>query len=172
MPRRFVAMALLVGACRERPSAVVPDPAAQASTAPSSAVSGKSSYAATCAAIAAEIEALSPDHPQLAGFHADSAALEPDCRITHTYHCHPAKHGGGWSAGVPQPDADGLWLHLGIFDPTGPAATSQLYTQPAFLPARTLHGRRVVLFVHEGSATKPLQLEILKILRRHGMQEP
>ncbi|MBK7402582.1 MAG: hypothetical protein IPJ34_41720 [Myxococcales bacterium] len=175
MARAWLAMALLVGACREPPSAAVADPAAKASSAPSpsSAVGpSKSSHAATCAAIAREIAALAVDHPQLAGFHADSATLEPDCRIVHTYHCHPAKHVGGWAAGVPEPDADGLWLHLGIFDPAGPAATSQLYTQPAMLPDRTLDGRRVVLFVHEGSATKPLQLEILKILRRYGLKEP
>ena len=128
------------------------------------AAPGGPDYAATLRAIALEIAALKPAYPQLAAF--DAQRVEPSApSLTYAFHTHAAAPGAGWSSGVPQPDADGLWFYLDFHDPD---STAQIHTQPV-IAAQCFGARRVSLLILEGSATRPLEGEIQKILRHHGV---
>ena len=128
-------------------------------------------YAALCRAIAADIEALRDEFPQLADFDADKAIVKESCTIGYTYKCHPATHVGGWTAAAPNPDPDGLWFHLGIWDEQDPEeAGAQVNTQPAIPPWR-IGARRVTFLILEGDETRSVAAEIFEILTRHGLVE-
>ncbi|NTW67625.1 MAG: hypothetical protein HGB21_15170, partial [Nitrospirae bacterium] len=86
--------------------------------------------------IAREIEAMKPEFPQLADFSA-AKALDPDAdQIAYQFHTHRASHNGGWTSGVPNPDADGIWFYI---DFHAPASESQ-YTVPPWVSMRQLEG--------------------------------
>lgn len=117
-------------------------------------------------AVAADIEALAASHPPLADFraatHFDAAAQ----RIDYAFRTHPPAGSGGWTAAVPNPDADGLWFHLDVHDP---ASTAQIHTQPMTEPL-CLGPRRVSLLVLEGAATPPVAGLLRASLERHGVR--
>lgn len=82
-------------------------------------------YPAICQSIADEIAAIRGTYPQLAGFEATAT----DCTITYAHHTHRATHVGGWTAGVPNPDPDGVWFYIGVWDPADPVqAMAQIKT--------------------------------------------
>lgn len=121
-------------------------------------------YTATLRAIALEIAALKPAYPQLAAFDAQRIdASVPS--LSYAFHTHAAAPGAGWSSGVPQPDADGVWFYLDFHDP---ASTAQIHTQPV-IAAQCFGARRVSLLILEGRATRPLEAELQDILRHHGV---
>jgi len=128
------------------------------------AVPDATDYTAALRAIARDIAALKPVFPQLAAFDAQRLdAAVPS--LTYAFHTHAAAPGPGWSSGVPQPDADGIWFYLDFHDPN---STAQIHTQPV-IAAQCFGARRVSLLMLEGSATRPLEGEIQKILRHHGV---
>lgn len=148
--KSVVVLAALVAAC--------PHPG----TAPSSDVD------ASCTAIAADVEALRPRFPALVEFRA-SSAMQRDCRIEYGFHTrHPTGRGGGWTAQVPAPDPDGVWLYIGLYDPHGPEANDQINTQPV-LPDWWVGSRKVTLLIQEGADTRGLGDAIVDVLHRHGM---
>jgi hypothetical protein len=126
-------------------------------------------YPAICTAIADDIEQIARDYPQLADYDARSARTA-ECTISYDYHTHRATKGGGWAAGVPNPDPDGVWFHIGVWDPSSPEATMQINTQPV-LPSWWIGGRRVTFLSLEGEQVKPVSSALLAILKRHGMTE-
>lgn len=125
-------------------------------------------YAATMAAIAADIAQLKAEFPQLVDFSPLSNLDRESLVIRYQYRTHRprAENGlrGGWSAGVPNPDADGVWFYLNLHDP---GSLSQIDTQPAMLPI-CLGRKRVTFLILEGKETKPLGGRIFTILKRHG----
>jgi hypothetical protein len=128
----------------------------------------RSPDADTLGAIARDIERLQPDFPQLEAFSAarnlDAATLQ----ITYAYRTHAARHPGGWTAGVPNPDDDGLWFLVDFHDP---ASTAQLHTQPMTGPALCLGDKRVAFLILEGAKARPVQGAIHAVLVRHGVVE-
>jgi hypothetical protein len=126
-------------------------------------------YPAICAAIAAEIEELGREYSQLAAYDANSA--RSDCTISYDYHTHdPPRGRGGWAGSVPEPDPDGIWFHIGVWDPRSSEATMQINTQPA-LPPWWIGDRRVTFLVLEGEQVKPVAAALVAILKRHGMTQ-
>ena len=124
---------------------------------------------ATCAAIAEDIEKLGHNFRQLADF--DATTARTGCHIDYARHTHRAAQTGGWSAGVPAPDPDGIWFHIGIWDPNDPAeAMSQINTQPD-VPPRWIGDRKVTFLILEGNDVTPVASVITAVLRRHGLVE-
>jgi len=124
-------------------------------------------YAATCRAIADDIERIRGGYAQFVEFRA-SAARQSDCTMSYAFHTHKPTSRGGWSSAVPQPDPDGIWFYLGVYDPNGPDAMSQINTQP-MVPNWWIGDRRVMFLILEGERTKLAADAILAILHRHGM---
>ena len=124
------------------------------------------SFPGTCNSIADDIEKVARQFPQLINFRA---ADQHDCTIRYQHKTHPPARTGGWSSGVPHPDADGIWFYIGIYDPNGPAAESQIHTQPV-VPNWWIGTRKVMFLILEGDKTTPAAAAITKILERHGMQ--
>lgn len=86
-----------------------------------------------CAEIARDIAALKPRYPQLSAFDANGVIVgHGECWINYAYRTHRATHRGGWMAQVPNPDPDGVWFHIAIWDPEGPGRMSQINTQPGY----------------------------------------
>ncbi len=162
--------ALLLAACASGPPSPAPSTARADRSAPSHAAAAPD-LDATCRAIAADIRRLRDRFPQLADVERARITMGRSCRISFEHRCHRATHAGGWSAAVPNPDPDGVWFYLGLWDESDPAeAAAQINTQPV-MPLRTLGGKRVTFLILEGKATRPLGGELLRILKRHGLRE-
>jgi len=150
----------------------VATPTEQAAAAPptqavtQAAASPPPSFPATCHEIAKDIEKLARQYPQLINFRAVD---QKDCWISYEYKTHRSTSRGGWSAGVPQPDPDGVWFHIGVYDPNGPDAQAQIHTQPV-VPNWWIGSRKVMYLILEGDKAKRAAPAITKILERHGMQ--
>lgn len=120
-------------------------------------------YARVMRDIARDIAALKPEYPQLAGF--DAAKVDGgEPKISYGFHTHAAPRSGGWTSGVPNPDADGVWFYIDFHDPD---STAQIHTQPV-IAAQCLGTKRVSLLILEGAATRPLEAQIQRILQAHG----
>jgi hypothetical protein len=127
----------------------------------------KPDYPAICQSIADEIAGIRASYPQLAEFEATAT----DCTITYAHHTHRANQVGGWTAGVPNPDPDGVWFYIAVWDPADPAeASSQINTQP-MTPQRWIGKRRVTYLILEGDQTTRVGDELLSILKHHEMTE-
>jgi hypothetical protein len=150
--RSVAALAVLLLACAQPRARDTPKP-----------------WPATCRAIADDIERIRSEYPQLVEFRA-ATALRGDCTMSYEHHTHRATTRGGWSAGVPHPDPDGIWFYIGIYDPAGPEAMSQIHTQPV-VPDWWIRDRKVMVLVLEGDQTKRAGQALLAILQRHGMAE-
>jgi len=151
---RALLLALLIGCGSSASTPVAPMPAGS-----------PPSFPATCNAIARDIEVLA-DFPQLDDFRA---ADQHDCHVSYSYRTKPPSgRGGGYSAGIPRPEPDGIFLYIGIWDPNAPN-NRQLDTQPVSM--YKLGDRRVTLIVSQGAQTKNAFPAILEILKRHGMTE-
>jgi hypothetical protein len=117
-------------------------------------------------AVATDIEALGARHAQLAAFRAADHLDLAQARIDYAWHTHAAARTGGWTSGVPAPDADGIWLYIDVHDP---ASTLQIHTQPV-VERLCLAGARVSLLVLEGDQVDPAAGELRRILERHGVR--
>lgn len=138
------------------------------SSSPRGAASEFSPDAGTLASIAHDIEGLKKKYPQLEEFSSqgnlDSAALT----ISYAYRTHQAKRSGGWTAGVPNPDEDGIWFYLEFHDP---ASVSQIHTQPVTIARQCLGDKAVAFLILEGTKTKSVNGAIWHVLRKHGVAE-
>jgi hypothetical protein len=118
-------------------------------------------------AIARDIEKLKPKFPQLKDFSAQKHFVPSRAVINYSFHTHAPKHRGGWTAGVPNPDNDGLWFYIDLHDPN---STAQIHTQPLTMEF-CLGGKRVSFLSLEGTDTKSVAPAIREILRKHGAHE-
>src|SRR5437016_7607018 len=79
-------------------------------------------------AIGKDIARLKHKFPQLGEFSV-SQHVHPDrLTIDYAYRTHRAEHRGGWTAGVPNPNDDGVWFFI---DFHAPDSTAEIHTQPA-----------------------------------------
>lgn len=148
----------------------VPTPTEQAATAPAipqqrAVIPVQVTFPATCTSIASDIEKLTRQYAQLANYRAVDQA---ECTIRFAHKTHRSTARGGWSAGVPQPDPDGIWFYIGIYDPRGPEAQAQIHMQPV-VPDWWIGSRKVMFLILEGDKTTPAAGAIMKILERHGL---
>jgi hypothetical protein len=111
-------------------------------------------------AIARDIEALGSAYPQLAAFRAAQHLDRDRLVIEYAFHTHTATHRGGWTAGVPNPDADGIWLHVDLHDADSKA---QIHTQPD-VPLLDALGEKLLMLLLEGMTVKPAAGELRAIL--------
>lgn len=63
--------------------------------------------------IGSEIEELREYYPQLCKFTPAKHVQVESLRISYEYKTHEPTHRGGWRAGVPHPDPDGIWFRAG-----------------------------------------------------------
>ena len=119
-------------------------------------------------AIAAEIEALKTDYPQLAEFSAARNLVRDALEIVYVFHTHSPPRTGGWTSGVPHPDDDGVWFALDFHDPR---STLEKHTQPKAHEKQCFGDMQVQLLMLEGKKTRPLNGPIWKILRKHGVEK-
>jgi hypothetical protein len=123
------------------------------------------SFPETCEAIARDIQMLGRQYPQLASYHADGR----ECRIWFEYRTTAPQGGGGWTGATPYPQPDGIWFYIGIYDPNGPEAQSQIHTQPA-VPNWWIGSRKVMFLLKEGTQTTRAAPAIFKVLENHGLE--
>jgi hypothetical protein len=126
-------------------------------------------YPTECKRIADELEVLDRQFPQMADYRSVDA--HHDCRLSYEHHTHRSRRAGGWSAEVPNPDPDGVWFHIGLWDPNDPReANAQINTQP-MLPDWWIGERRVTFLILEGEHTKSVADAIIAVLKRHHLRE-
>src|SRR5262245_52945003 len=78
-------------------------------------------------AIAMDIEKLKTDFPQLRDFSAATHLHAEPPSISYAFHTHAPERAGGWTSGVPNPDADGIWFYIDLHNPS---SRLQIHTQP------------------------------------------
>jgi hypothetical protein len=118
-------------------------------------------------AIAIDIEKLKADFPQLREFSAVTHLRAEPPRIGYAFRTHEPEKTGGWTSGVPNPDADGVWFHIDLHDP---GSKLQLHTQPV-TPSLCLGMSRVSFLLLEGRDTRSLYGPIWSTLSKHGARE-
>lgn len=117
------------------------------------------------ATIAQELEALRPQFPQLAEFSAATNFDPGALRISYQYRTGPPQGRGGWTAGVPAPLDDGVWLYIDLH---AADSTAQIHTQPA-TGHRCFEGMRLAFLIREGAKARPLAGAIGGMLEKHGV---
>lgn len=158
------ALGLLAAACSP-PAAPAPAPAL-APAAPGAAAAG--TPAEIIAAIAADLAALGTTCPRLAAFDPQTAIGPSGLDLDYTFHTHAPKRRGGWTAAVPNPDPDGIFLHVDLHDP---GSTAQIHTQP-IVPMRDVAGMKLMMLLLEGEAGPPCAPAIDAVLAKHAPGPP
>ena len=127
-------------------------------------------YDEICRNIAADIAALKDRFPQLTEFTPSVANQKSNCSIDYEYHCRQPAGRAGWAGAAPNPDPDGVWFYIGLWDESDPSqAESQINSQPA-IPRRHIGNRRVTFLILEGGRTASVNEAILAILKKHGLR--
>src|SRR5882724_6746300 len=118
-------------------------------------------------AIGGDIAKLKDKFPQLGQFSVARHVYSDRLTIDYGYHTHRVQHHGGWTAGVPNPDDDGVWFFI---DFHAPDSTAQIHTQPA-QPFQSCFGdKRLAFLILEGKNTKSVNGALWKILTKHGVK--
>lgn len=120
----------------------------------------------TIAAIGKDIAALKAEYPQLTEFSVSKDVQSKELVIRYDYHTHQARHAGGWTAGVPNPDDDGIWFRIDFHDP---ASNLQIHTQPV-LPPYCFEDKKLSFLILEGKKTKLVADAIWTIFLKHGVK--
>lgn len=129
------------------------------------AQTGDVDYAGILMAVAREIVQLARRYPQLNLFMADTHTSADALRIVYAYRTENPRGGGGWTASVPNPKPDGIWLFIDVHDPDSTAA---IHTQPV-TPPRCVGAKRVSFLLLDGAETRSPKDAIEAILSRHGI---
>jgi hypothetical protein len=126
-------------------------------------------YRALVRDVARAIEALKPDYPQLAEFsaaqHTQEVGQYIGPNIVYTYRCGSHPPGPGWMGRMPDPKADGVWIHIELHDP---ASQTQWHRQPV-VPRFRFRDKSVIVILHEGANTRSLRRSLWYILAEHGV---
>jgi len=130
------------------------------------AVRPPTGYREAIEAIAAAIERAKSDFPQLARFSAREHCNGPRLVVSYGHSTHRARHRGGWTSGVPNPDDDGVWFHVDFHDPDSQA---QIHTQPVVEDLR-FRDKKVMVLILEGQHTRRFAPTLRQILLRHGVR--
>ena len=118
-------------------------------------------------AVAADIEKLKTDFPQLRDFSATKHLGGEPPSIGYAFRTHEPERTGGWTSGVPSPDADGVWFHIDLHDPD---SNLQLHTQPV-TASLCVGENRVSFLMREDRDTRSLYGPIWSALRKQGARE-
>jgi hypothetical protein len=118
-------------------------------------------------AVAADIEKLKADFPQLRDFSAGTHLRAEPPSISYAFRTHAPERTGGWTSGVPNPDVDGIWFHIDLHDP---GSRQQLHTQPVTVPI-CLGESRVSFLMLEGRDTRSLYGPIWSALTKQGARQ-
>ena len=130
-----------------------------------SAETGGVDYRKVLIDIQKDLSKLGTEFPQLRDF-SHAREFDPEkLSLSFSYHTHKAKHLGGWTAGVPNPDDDGVWFYIDFHDPS---STAQIHTQTDTI-SRCLGSKRVSFLILEGKNTKAVTGRINSILNKHGL---
>jgi hypothetical protein len=122
-----------------------------------------------CVDIARDIIALKPKYAQLSEFDETRVMTRPgECTINYAYHTHRSTLRGGWVAQVPNPAPDGLWFHVGVWDPQGPGRQAQINTQPGGA-VFSFGDDNVTVLVLDGAKTGSFHSALVRLLSKHGM---
>src|SRR5215470_6413312 len=128
----------------------------------------------TIAAIGQDIANLKAKFPQLREFSVSKDVLSERLIISYEYHTHIYQIGGSsrsnpWTGSRarawPEPDDDGVWLHID-FHP-GPIDPTEGW--PDWQPD-CFEDKGVSFVIFEGNKTSPASGEIEEILKRHGVK--
>jgi hypothetical protein len=122
-------------------------------------------YKMTFLAIAREIEGLKAGFPQLRDFSLTQSVDLVNFVITYSFHTHRPEPRGGWTSGVPNPDADGIWFYIDFHDP---ASQAQIHTQPVVATVIAIGGKTAFMLDLEGAKTKPAAGRIWAIVKQHA----
>jgi hypothetical protein len=122
----------------------------------------------TLASIARDIEGLKGTYPQIGEFSSQSHLNTQRLTISYAYRTHKARHPGGWTSGVPNPDEDGIWFHIDFHDP---ASAAQIHTQPMTIRPHCLSDMRVGFLLLEGPGTTSVNAALWGILKKHGVAQ-
>jgi hypothetical protein len=134
----------------------------------STAISADSfDYSGALESVARDIAGLKRSYPQLRDFSVTKNVNFGDLRISYQYHTHKPQGRGGWTAGVPNPDEDGVWFFVDFHDAD---STAQIHTQPGMVP-NCIGEKRVSFLILEGAHTKPFAGALWKILQKHGVKK-
>src|SRR5262249_33793016 len=126
----------------------------------------KQEYSEAIKAIARDIAGLKKEFPQLKDFSPTENIYLENLSVSYQFHTHRATHRGGWTAGVPNPDEDGIWFYIDFHEPNSQA---QIHTQPV-TPNLCLLDKKVSFLILEGNKTKPIGGRIWSILKSHGVK--
>ena len=118
-------------------------------------------------AVAVDIELLKTHFPQLRDFSVAKHLQAEPPSIGYAFRTHAPARTGGWTSGVPNPDADGIWFHIDLHDP---GSTLQLHTQPV-TASLCLGESRVSFLMLEGRDTRSLYGPIWSVLAKQGARE-
>ena len=116
--------------------------------------------------IARSIELVKPEYPQLAKFSYDLHYDPETLTIQYGNNTHRSQHQGGWSAGVPNPDEDGIWFYIDLHDPD---STRQIHTQPIVARYR-YHDMEVMFLILQGETTTEIRMAIDEIFASFGVE--
>ena len=114
--------------------------------------------------VAQDIEGIKKDYAQLAEFSIEKHCDPDELKIRYGYKTHRSKRRGGWTAGVPNPDDDGIWFYIDLHDPD---STRQIHTQPATIKPY-YRDKRVMFLILEGKKTKKARGKLYEILKNNG----
>jgi hypothetical protein len=131
------------------------------------ALGAEASYPKLIENVAREIAGLKNDFPQLRGFSSIDNVDIDNLRISYAYHTHEPERTGGWTSGVPHPDADGIWFDIDLHDAR---STAEMHTQP-ISASMCLGDKKVMFLILEGADTRSANAALWKILRRNGAHE-
>jgi hypothetical protein len=118
-------------------------------------------------AVAMDIEKLKTDFPQLREFSAAEHLRADPPSIGYAFRTRAPERTGGWTSGVPNPDADGIWFHIDLHDP---GSELQLHTQPV-TASLCLGKDRVSFLMREGRDTRSVYGPIWSALSKQGARE-
>ncbi len=161
------ATAMLVSACQATVQGQ-PEVAPPAQPRPAAVSVKPPSYEAAITAIAEDIERLKNQYPQLADFSSRKHCSRESLVISYSYRTHRSQRRGGWTSGVPNPDADGIWFHIDFHDPD---STDQIHTQPVVRDMR-YREKKVMVLILEGKRTRRVAPALMTVLRRRGVTTP
>jgi hypothetical protein len=118
-------------------------------------------------AVAMDIEKLKPDFPQLRDFSAAKHFRAEPPSIGYAFRTHAPERTGGWTSGVPNPNADGIWFYVDLHDPD---SKLQIHTQPV-TALLCLGESRLSFLMLEGRDTRSLYGAIWSTLTKQGARE-
>jgi hypothetical protein len=119
--------------------------------------------------ITKDILLLKSNYPQLSDFSISNVDFQT-LKIWYEYRCHQSDDpGSGWAYGAPNPDNDGLWFYIGLWDENDPIeSNAQINTQPV-IPTMYIKDKRVTFLILEGSNTSLLNEQLKIILVKNGL---